>query len=179
MPVISQPANVATPPVVVTAVCVQPSVPPAFSAIANVTLVVFVATVFPPESSTVTTGWLVQVEVLPPPPGWVVKASWVAAPTVMVKATLVPLVRPGEPRSACRSYQPCPRFRIRRSSPLRRSPRRGSSCSRGWLQFRAGTRWSGTRGWSRRRPRCHRRPPRSRSVGASRPPRWPHRSVGR
>src|ERR1700677_3232598 len=79
-----------------TVVWVQPSVPPAFSAIPNVTLVVFEATVFPPESSTVTTGWVVHGNVLAPPPGWVVKATWVALPTVMENAVLVPLPRPGE-----------------------------------------------------------------------------------
>ena len=45
--------------------------------------VVAVVTVLPPASSTVTTGWVAQACPSTPPPGWVVKASWVAAPMVM------------------------------------------------------------------------------------------------
>ena len=43
----------------------------------------------------VATGWVVQVAVLRPPFGWVVKMTCEAAPTVMVKLPLVPFVRPG------------------------------------------------------------------------------------
>ena len=48
----------------------------------------------PPASSTVTAGWVVQVAPLAPPPGWVVKASFEAAPMVMVKLLLVAPVSP-------------------------------------------------------------------------------------
>ena len=45
-------------------------------------------------SSTLTAGWVVQVAPLAPPPGWVVKTSWVAVPAVMVNAVLVAPVSP-------------------------------------------------------------------------------------
>ena len=63
---------------------------------AKVTLAVLVVTVFPPESSTVTAGWVVQAAALAPPPGWVVKASWAAGPTRDGEGALVPLARPDE-----------------------------------------------------------------------------------
>ena len=58
------------------------------------TLAVLPATLFPPESSTVTAGWVAQVAVLAPPLGWVVKPSLAAGPTVSVKGALVPLTKP-------------------------------------------------------------------------------------
>ena len=55
-----------------------------------------VVTVLPPASWTVTTGWVAKA--MPPvePEGLVVKASLVAAPTVMVKLVLTALVSPPE-----------------------------------------------------------------------------------
>ena len=53
-----------------------------------------VVTTLPDWSSTLTAGWVVQVAPLAPPPGWVVKTSWVAVPTVMVNALLVAPVSP-------------------------------------------------------------------------------------
>ena len=91
---ISHPENVATPATAAIVTCAQPSVPPPFSATARVTLAVLVV-LLPPESSMVATGWVVQVAVLPPPFGCVVKTTCEAEPTVMVKFPLVPFVRPG------------------------------------------------------------------------------------
>ena len=47
--------------------------------------------VLPPLSSMVTAGWVPQMAPLAPPPGWAVKASWVAAPAVRVNGVLVAL----------------------------------------------------------------------------------------
>src|SRR3974390_2549867 len=51
-------------------------------------------TVLPDWSWTVTTGWVLRAPPSTPVPGWVVKASWVAAPGVMEKLELVVPVRP-------------------------------------------------------------------------------------
>ena len=61
---------------------------------ASVIELVAVVTTLPPASSTLTVGWVPQVAPLAPPPGWVAKASWVAAPMVMVKLALVAPLRP-------------------------------------------------------------------------------------
>ena len=97
MPVILQPAKVATPLVAPSGLVVQARVPAGLPApTARVMELVAVVTVLPPTSWTVTTGWVVHVAPLAPPPGWVVKPSWVAAPIVMAKALLVAVVSPLE-----------------------------------------------------------------------------------
>ena len=53
---------------------------PAFVPIPTVTVDVFVATVAPKMSCTVTTGCVAQGVPAGPPPGWVVKASFAAVP---------------------------------------------------------------------------------------------------
>ncbi len=59
---------------------------------------VAVVTGCPRLSSTLTAGWLPEVQAAPlaPPPGWVLKASWVAEPTVMVNGVLVAPLSPLE-----------------------------------------------------------------------------------
>ena len=51
-------------------------------------------TVLPPESWTVTTGWVVKAAPLAAPAGWVVTANLVAAPAVRAKLDVVALVTP-------------------------------------------------------------------------------------
>jgi len=59
------------------------------------TVPVSVVTVLPPLSWTVTAGSVAKlVASATPPTGWVVKPSWAAAPTVMVKGLLVPVIGP-------------------------------------------------------------------------------------
>ncbi len=96
VPVISQPANVATPAVAARVLWVHPSVPPAFWAMAKVMLAVLVVTVFPPESATLTVGWVPHTVVLAPPLGWLEKTTWVGDPTVMDNGVLVAVTRPPE-----------------------------------------------------------------------------------
>ena len=91
---ILQPAKEATPPVAPSGLVVQASVPPGLVPMARVMELVAEVTTLPDWSSTLTPGWVVQVAPSAPPPGWVVKASWVAAPGVMVKAELVAPVSP-------------------------------------------------------------------------------------
>ena len=67
---------------------------PGWVAMARVIELVAVVTVLPPTSSTLTEGWVPQAVPSAPPPGWLVKASWEAPPTVMVKELLVTLVNP-------------------------------------------------------------------------------------
>ena len=52
---------------------------------ARVIELVAVVTTLPDWSSTLTAGWVPQAAPSAPPPGWVLKTSWVAAPAVMVK----------------------------------------------------------------------------------------------
>ena len=59
---------------------------------ARVTGLVKPVTVLPLVSSAVTTGW-VKAAPSPPPPGWVVKTSWVAAPALMVTLPVALAVR--------------------------------------------------------------------------------------
>ena len=73
---------------------VQASVPPGLVPMARVIELVAVVTTLPDWSSTLTAGWVVQVAPSAPPPGWVVKTSWVAGPEVMVNAELVVPVSP-------------------------------------------------------------------------------------
>ena len=67
---------------------------PGWVVMARVMELAAVGTVLPPTSWTVTTGWVVQVAPLAPPPGSVVKASCEAAPMVIGMLLLVALVRP-------------------------------------------------------------------------------------
>ncbi len=88
---ILHPAKDATPFTAVTGLAVQLSDAPlpGCDAIASVTALVFVATTLPLAFSTDTVGWADQAAPLAPPPGSVVKASWVAgaALTVMLCCT--------------------------------------------------------------------------------------------
>ena len=77
------PVNVATPPEMPVVAFVTD---PAPVAIAAVRIPAAVVTTFPPESSTVTTGWVESSVPLVAPPGWVVMTSWVAAPVAMAIA---------------------------------------------------------------------------------------------
>ena len=84
VPVIVQPANVARPLVVVGVL--QPVRVPVPEAMARATEAVELVTVLPEESSTVTTGWVVNAVLFTAPKGWVVTMSFVAAPKVRVMA---------------------------------------------------------------------------------------------
>ena len=93
---ILQPAKVATPPVAASGLVVQASVPPGLVPMARVIELVavghHVARLRPrwrPRA-----GWS-TLSPLAPPPGWVVKTSWVAVPTVMVNGVLVARGEPG------------------------------------------------------------------------------------
>lgn len=90
---IRQPAKVATPEEAGVGLPVQLRVAPAGVVILRVTEFVPVV-VLPPESWTATTGWLAKA--IPPVElgGLVVKASFVAVPTVMLKLVLTALVSP-------------------------------------------------------------------------------------
>ena len=55
---------------------------------------VAVVTMLPDWSSTLTAGWVPQAAPLAPPPGWVLKTSWVAPPKVMGTLLLVTVVKP-------------------------------------------------------------------------------------
>jgi hypothetical protein len=89
------PAKDATPLDAVTGFLVQLSVAPlpGWELMAKVTALVFPVTTLPPESSTETLGWVAKVAPLVAPPGWVVKASCAAGPTVSEKVLLVADVR--------------------------------------------------------------------------------------
>ena len=83
-----QPAKVATPETALMGLAVQVRVAPPAVVMARVTGAVLVATVLPPASWTVTTGWAPNA--VPPVEleGSVVTSSWVAGPTVMTKLVL-------------------------------------------------------------------------------------------
>ena len=69
----------------------QPERVPALGLVpmASVIELVSVVTVLPPASSMVTVGWVLSADPPVPLPGWVVKTSWAAGPTVTSKALLV------------------------------------------------------------------------------------------
>ena len=94
LPVILQPAKLAVPVLALSGFVVQARVPPGLVPMASVIELVAVVTVLPPASSTVTLGWVPQTAPLAPPPGWVVKTSWEAAPMVMGTLLLVMVVKP-------------------------------------------------------------------------------------
>ena len=63
---------------------------PGWVAMASVMEFVPAPTGLPPTSSMLTLGWVVQTTPVAPPPGWVLKPSWVAPPMVMEKRGSVP-----------------------------------------------------------------------------------------
>ena len=86
--------KVATPPEMV---FVEPAVmaPPVPLLMVAVMVPEALVTTLPPESSTLTTGWVARAEPLAAPEGWVVTTSWVAAPAARTRvwvavAELVP-----------------------------------------------------------------------------------------
>src|SRR5437660_863919 len=86
------PAKVSTPAtaaLVLDGVQLRAPLPGGLVPMARVMLAVELVTVLPPASCTVTTGWVPQATLRAPPPGWVVNASWLAAPTVMLNVLLV------------------------------------------------------------------------------------------
>ena len=94
MPVILQPPKEATPPLAASGLVVQASAPPGLVPRPSVIELVAVVTTLPDWSSTLTEGWVPQTDPLAPPPGWGPKASWVAAPGVMLNVALVIVVNP-------------------------------------------------------------------------------------
>ena len=91
-----QPAKVATPATAALGFVVQAKVAPAGVVMVKVTDAVLAVTVLPPASWTATTGWVAKATPPVELDGLVVKASLVAAPTVMVKLALTALVSPLE-----------------------------------------------------------------------------------
>src|SRR5450759_3057512 len=89
-----QPVNASTPATAGFGLAVQVRSAPPGVVIARVIEVVAVVTVLPSASWTETVGWLAQAVLLVPPPGCVVKASLLGAPTVMLNELLVAPVRP-------------------------------------------------------------------------------------
>ncbi len=91
------PVNAAAPLAVVTGLAEHASVAPlpGWVLMERVTEALDVVTVLPPLSSMATTGCVLQVAALGPPPGWVVKPSCVAGPTVMVRLFEVALGEAG------------------------------------------------------------------------------------
>src|ERR1039458_5558033 len=87
-----QPANVATPAAALTGLVVHASVPVP-EAIPMVTAAVLVVTTSPEESSIFAAGWVVRFAPPVEAAGWVVNATWLAAPGI-VKRELVAEVRP-------------------------------------------------------------------------------------
>jgi len=90
-----QPANVSTPEEALCGFVVQVSVPPpGFVPIASMIEAELPVTVLPFASSTVTIGCVVQAVPPVPPPGCVVKTTFVAVPAVILNALLVAEVSP-------------------------------------------------------------------------------------
>src|SRR5262245_62149003 len=96
------PENVATPAMAFFGFVAQPRVAPAGVVIASVTADVFVVTVLPPASCTVTTGCVVNAEPPTAPEGSVVNASRDAAPIAFVNDELTADVN--EPSAAVNVY---------------------------------------------------------------------------
>src|ERR1700728_837584 len=88
VPVISHPAKVATPAVVVNGLVVHPPRVPAPEARPKVIEALGEVTTLPPESSTLTTGWALKATPLVELPGEVVNTSWVADPVASEKVGL-------------------------------------------------------------------------------------------
>ena len=91
---ISHPAKVAEPDVVVSGLVAHPPRVPAPEAMPSVTEALGEVTTLPPESSTLTTGWALKATPLAVLAGVVLNTSWVAAPALMVKLPEVPEVNP-------------------------------------------------------------------------------------
>jgi hypothetical protein len=91
VPVVWQPANVATPLLAANGFVVQLNVAPepGWLAIASVIGAADAVTVFPDASCTVTTGCVANAAPAPAPTGWVVNATFEAAAAVMVNEVLV------------------------------------------------------------------------------------------
>ena len=70
----------------------MPESVPLPEAFETVTTAVDVVTVFPPESVTLTTGWVVKADPLTAPAGWVVIIALVADPTWKVKVAVALVV---------------------------------------------------------------------------------------
>ena len=68
----------------VSGLVVQARVPPGLVAEGQGDRVGAVVTMLPDASSMLTAGWSSRSQPSAPPPGWVLKTSWVAAPAVMV-----------------------------------------------------------------------------------------------
>src|SRR5580704_8725893 len=93
---ISQPEKLATPLTGVRGLVVQPKVAPlpGWLAMARLIDAFELVTTLPKASSTLTDGWLVQTAPSAPPPGGLLKTSFVAVPKVMLKFELVAEVSP-------------------------------------------------------------------------------------
>jgi hypothetical protein len=91
VPVIWQPAKVATPELAASGLVVQPSVPDDEVSVIGADELV---TTLPPESSTLTTGWVENAAPFVADDGEAVKTSWVAAPTPKLKLVEVVDVSP-------------------------------------------------------------------------------------
>jgi hypothetical protein len=88
------PAKVATPETALVGLAVQVSVAPPGDVMVRVIETPLEVTGLPPASWTVTTGWVAKAVPLEEPDGFVLKASLLAPPTVIVKLALTPLVSP-------------------------------------------------------------------------------------
>ena len=94
---IAQPAKVSTPDVAASGLVVQVSVPAlGLVPIASVMLALLDVTVLPPASCTDTTGWVANAVAPVPPPGWVVKPSFVAAAGLIVAGWVADVKPPAE-----------------------------------------------------------------------------------
>ena len=91
MPVSAQPAKVATPRTTLSGLVVQARLPDEGVSEMDADELV---TTLPPESSTLTTGWVLKATPLVELPGDVVNTSLVADPVAREKVVEVPLVRP-------------------------------------------------------------------------------------
>src|ERR1700694_2659009 len=95
-----QPAKEATPATAAFGLDVQARMAPAGVVMARVTLELLPVAVLPPESCTVTTGWVAKTVELAEPTGCVVKANLAAMPELTVRVELIAWFR--EPSVAVR-----------------------------------------------------------------------------
>jgi hypothetical protein len=99
-----QPVNVATPATAVFGFAAQTKVAPPGVVMVSVTALVFVVTVLPTASSTVTTGWVANAAPPAAPTGCVVKMTFAAAPTATGNEELTAVV--STPSVAVNVYVP-------------------------------------------------------------------------